>query len=217
MFYEPANNDHGFRYNPLKACVAPRPIGWITTMSAGGVVNLAPFSFFNLLSYNPPYVMFSSGVHSEDSARKDTVVNIEATGEFVYNMATWAQREEMNLTAAIVERGVDEMAAAGLEPLPSRLVAPPRVAGAPVHFECRHHRTIELAGNAADAAHQVVFGEVVGVHIEDCALTADGLVDIAAIRPIGRLGYLDYAVVDRTFSMPKLRSEDRVPVRQAAE
>ena len=96
MYYEPDKNDHGLRYNPLKACVVPRPIGWITTLSAEGVVNLAPFSFFNLLSYDPPFVMFSAGGHEEDGGKKDTVVNVEATGEFVYNMATWAQREQMN-------------------------------------------------------------------------------------------------------------------------
>ena len=123
MFYEPRNNDHGLPFNPLKACVVPRPIGWISTVDAGGAVNLAPFSFFNMLSYNPPYVLFSSGMHS-DSAHKDTVLNIEQTGEFVYNMATWEQREAMNTSALIVERGIDELAAAGLEPLPSNLVRP---------------------------------------------------------------------------------------------
>ena len=109
----------------------PRPIGWITTLSATGVVNLAPFSFFNLLSYDPPFVMFSAGSHEEDGGKKDSVVNVEATGEFVYNMATWAQKDQMNETARIVARDVDEMEAAGLEPLPSRLVRPPRVKGSP--------------------------------------------------------------------------------------
>ena len=100
MYYETDKNDHGLRYNPLKACVVPRPIGWITTISAAGVVNLAPFSFFNLLSYDPPFVMFSAGSHEEDGGKKDTVVNVEATGEFVYSMATWAQKDQMNQTGA---------------------------------------------------------------------------------------------------------------------
>ena len=146
MYYETARNDHGLRYNPLKACVAPRPIGWITTINEAGLINLAPFSFFNLLSYDPPFVMFSAGVHEADGGRKDTVANVEATGEFVYNMATWAQRDQMNQTAWIIERGVDEMAAAGLEPLPSRLVQAPRVKGSPVHFECRLHQIVTLPG-----------------------------------------------------------------------
>ena len=214
MFYEPRNNDHGLPFNPLKACVVPRPIGWISTVDADGGVNLAPFSFFNMLSYNPPYVLFSSGMHP-DSAHKDTVLNIEQTGEFVYNMATWEQREAMNQSALIVERGVDELAAAGLEKLPSSLVRPPRVKGAPVHFECRHYQTLDLPGRTERAAHKVVLGEVVGVHIDDTALTADGLVDVARIRPIGRLGYMDYVSVEKIFSMEKEMPEERIG--QAAE
>ena len=170
--------------------------------------------FFNMLSYNPPYVLFSSGMHP-DSAHKDTVQNIEQTGEFVYNMATWKQREAMNQSALIVERGVDELTAAGLEPLPSSLVRPPRVKGAPVHFECRHYRTLELPGNTPRAAHRVVLGEVIGVHIDDEALTAEGLVDVARIRPLGRLGYMDYVSVEKIFPMDKEMPEERI--EQAAE
>ncbi len=214
MFYEPRDNDHGLPFNPLKACVVPRPIGWISTVDADGAVNLAPFSFFNMLSYNPPYVLFSSGMHP-DSAHKDTVRNVEQTGEFVYNMATWEQREAMNASALIVERGVDELAAAGLEALPSSLVRPPRVKGAPVHFECRHYRTLDLPGRTPRAAHKVVLGEVVGVHIDDAALTADGLLDVARIRPIARLGYMDYVSVEQIFSMEKEMPEERIG--QAAE
>ena len=203
MFYEPARRNHGLRFNPLKACVVPRPIGWITSLGAGGRVNLAPFSFFNLLSYDPPFVMFSAGAHENDGGRKDTVQNVDATGEFVYNMATWAQREQMNLTASITDREVDEMAAAGLEPLPSRLVSPPRVKGSPVHFECRLHRIDTLPGRVPEADHALVIGEVVAVHIDDDALTPDGRVDLVKIRPIARLGYKDYAVVDAMFEMEK--------------
>lgn len=209
MYYEPGVTEHGLRYNPLKACVAPRPIGWITTLSADGVVNLAPFSFFNLLSYDPPYVLFSAGAHEKDGGRKDTVVNAEATGEFVYNMATWAQREEMNATARIVARGVDELAAAGLQPLPSRLVRPPRVAGSPVHFECRLHQVVTLPGNRPSSEHHVVIGRVLAVHIDDAALT-DGRLDLLKVRPIARLGYQDYAAVESVFQMAKRTPEDRV-------
>ena len=139
MFYASDANDHGLPYNPIKACVVPRPIGWISTISAAGVVNLAPYSFFNVLSYDPAYVTFSAGSRPEDGGIKDSVINAEATGEFVYNMATWAQRLQMTETALITDRGTDEMAAAGLDGLPSRLVRPPRVKGSPVHFECVHH------------------------------------------------------------------------------
>ena len=213
MYYETAKNDHGLPYNPLKACVAPRPIGWLTTLSAAGVVNLAPFSFFNLLSYDPPFVMFSAGTHEADGGKKDTVANVEATGEFVYNMSTWAQREQMNLTAMLVERGVDEMAAAGLEPLPSRLVRPPRVKGSPVHFECKLHQVVTLPGNKPTSEHHVVIGRVVAVHIDDAALTADGLVDLVKIRPIARLGYKDYSSVDAIFQMEKRTPEDNLGKR----
>ena len=210
MYYETDKNDHGLRYNPLKACVVPRPIGWLTTISAAGVVNLAPFSFFNLLSYDPPFVMFSAGVHESDGGKKDSVASVEATGEFVYNMATWAQRDQMNETARIIERGVDEMAAVGLEPLPSRLVRPPRVKGSPVHFECRLHQIVVLPGNKPSSIHHVVIGRVLAVHIDDAALTADGRVDLVKIRPIARLGYKDYASVESTFEMEKRTPEDQL-------
>ena len=210
MYYQPGVTDHGLRYNPLKACVVPRPIGWISTLSAAGVVNLAPFSFFNLLSYDPPFVMFSAGVHEADGGVKDTVANVEATGEFVFNMATWAQREAMNQTARILDRGVDELAAAGLEPLPSRLVRPPRVKGSPVHFECRRHQIVRLPGRTPAAEHSVVIGQVVAVHIDDAALTPDGRVDVLKIKPIARLGYQDYAAVESVFQMAKRTPEDRV-------
>jgi flavin reductase (DIM6/NTAB) family NADH-FMN oxidoreductase RutF len=203
MYYETDKNNHGLRYNPLKACVVPRPIGWLTTMSAAGVVNLAPFSFFNVLSYDPPFVMFSAGSHEEDGGKKDSVLNVEATGEFVYNMATWAQRDQMNQTAFIVERGLDEMAATGLDPLPSRLVRPPRVKGSPVHFECRLHQIVTLPAHKPSSEHHVVIGRVVAVHIDDAALTADGRVDVLKIRPIARLGYKDYTSVESVFQMEK--------------
>jgi len=209
VFYETDKNDHGLRYNPLKACVVPRPIGWITSMSAAGVVNLAPFSFFNILSYDPPFVMFSAGTHERDGGPKDTVANVEATGEFVYNMATWAQREAMNQTASIVERGVDELRAAGLEACPSRLVRPPRVAGSPVHFECRLHAVVTLPGRTPAAKHSLVIGRVVAVHIDDAALTPDGRIDVVRLRPIARLGYKEYTSVDSVFEMEKSTPEDR--------
>jgi flavin reductase (DIM6/NTAB) family NADH-FMN oxidoreductase RutF len=213
MYYETDKNNHGLRYNPLKACVVPRPIGWLTTMSATGVVNLAPFSFFNVLSYDPPFVLFSAGGH-EDGGKKDTVVNVEATGEFVYSMTTWAQKDQMNQTALIVSRGVDEMTATGLDALPSRLVRPPRVKGSPVHFECRLHQIITLPGRRPSADHHVVIGRVVAVHIDDAALTADGRVDILKVRPIARLGYQDYTSVDSMFQMKRPTPEDQVVRRE---
>jgi flavin reductase (DIM6/NTAB) family NADH-FMN oxidoreductase RutF len=209
MYYETDKNDHGLQHNPLKACVVPRPIGWISTLSAAGVVNLAPFSFFNVLSYDPPFVLFSAGMHELDGGRKDTVQNAETTGEFVYNMATWAQRTAMNRTSLVVARGVDELRAAGLDALPSRLVQPPRVAGSPVQFECRLHQVVKLPGRVGALEHHVVIGRVVAVHIDDAALTPDGHVDVLKIRPIARLGYKEYTSVDSLFEMEKTMPEDR--------
>jgi flavin reductase (DIM6/NTAB) family NADH-FMN oxidoreductase RutF len=219
MYYETDKNNHGLPYNPLKACVVPRPIGWLTTINAAGVVNLAPFSFFNLLSYDPPFVLFSAGVHEEDGGKKDSVVNVEATGEFVYNMATWTQKEQMNQSALLTERGIDEMAATKLEPLLSRIVRPPRVKGSPVHFECRLHQIVTLPGSKPSGDHQLVIGRVLAVHIDDEALTADGRIDILKLRPIARLGYKDYTSVDSVFQMEKRMPEERIlhsvlPTRQ---
>ena len=201
MYYETDTNDHGLPYNPLKACVIPRPIGWISSLSATGTVNLAPYSYFNVLSHDPPFVMFSGGRHALDGGKKDSVANVEATGEFVYNLATWALRTQMNQTSSIVDREVDEMAAAGLESLPSRLVRPPRVKGSPVHFECRLHQIVTLPGQRPSSDHHVVIGRVVAVHIDDAFLTPDGRVDVLKMRPIARLGYNDYTSVDSLFQM----------------
>jgi flavin reductase (DIM6/NTAB) family NADH-FMN oxidoreductase RutF len=213
MYYETARNDHGLPFNPLKACVVPRPIGWISTISAAGVINLAPFSFFNLLTYDPPFVMFSAGLHEGDGGKKDSVRNAEETGEFVYSMATWEQRFQMNESASLTERGVDEMAATALEPLPSRLVRPPRVKGSPVHFECRLHQIVTLPGHKPSSEHQLVIGHVLAVHIADGVLTPDGRVDVLRMRPIARLGYKDYCTVDSVFQMDKRTPEDPLPSR----
>jgi len=209
MYYETERNDHGLRYDPLKACIVPRPIGWITSISAAGVVNLSPFSFFNIVSSDPAFVLFSAGTHDRDRGKKDTLANVEATGEFVHNMATYAQRDAMNRTSLIVERGVDELHAVGLEALPSRLVKPPRVKGSPVHFECKLHDIVRLPGRTPAADYHLVIGRVVAVHIDDDALTADGRLDVLKVRPIARLGYRDYSSIDAIFEMAKPLPEAR--------
>jgi flavin reductase (DIM6/NTAB) family NADH-FMN oxidoreductase RutF len=201
MFYEPDKNDHGLRYNPFKSCVIPRPIGWITTLDQRGRVNLAPFSQFNNIGYDPPYVMFSGGGDNRGIGRKDSTTNAIEGGEFVCNMATYDLRDEINRTSEAVEPGVDEAALAGLEMLPSRIVRPPRVARSPVHLECIFHQCVTLPGNSVRTIMNVVIGRVVGVHINDDALTADGRIDVAKIRPLCRLGYMDYAVISETFEM----------------
>ena len=199
MFYETATNDHGLPRDPFKSCIVPRPIGWITTLDAAGRVNLAPYSFFNGVASDPPMVMFaSSGLAAR--ADKDALANCEATGEFVCNLATWDLRDEMNRTSAPVPAGTDETALAGLETVPSRLVKPPRVAAAPIHMECLYHQTVDLPCDIPGGRNAVVIGRVVGVHIDDAVLT-DGLVDPAKTKPIARLGYMDYALVETVFTM----------------
>ncbi len=195
MFYEPAKNDHGLPHDPFKAIVAPRPIGWITSISAKGEINLAPYSYFNGVSSRPPCVMFSSEGH------KDSVSNVEATKEFVCNLATWELREQVNLTSATFPKVVNEMEQAGLAPAPSRLIKPPRVARAPCAMECKLLQIVPLndvSGKFLDR--YVVLGQVVGVHIDDRFLK-NGWLDTAAMRPIARCGYHEYAVVESLFEM----------------
>ncbi|WP_230628589.1 flavin reductase family protein [Sphingomonas sp. Leaf37] len=180
-FYEPRDG-HRLPHDPLNAMVAPRPIGWISTVSADGVRNIAPYSFFNLINYTPPLIAFSS------VGRKDSVANVEATGEFVWNLATRDLAEAMNATSAMVPADVDEFALAGLETLPSRLVAPERVAASPVAFECRLTQLIRLTDRHGEELDQyLVIGEAVGVHI-DTAMLEDGVYQTARARPIMRGG-----------------------------
>ena len=201
MFYEPDKDDHGLPFNPYKSIVVPRPIGWISTISCDGVVNLAPYSQFNNLGYDPPYVMFSGNSFPETGSRKDSVKNATDTGEFVVNMATYELREAINITSQFLPSSIDEAALAGLEMIPSRIVKPPRVAASPVHLECRFHCSLALPGNALDQVHHVVVGRVVGVHIRDDVITSDGKLDVVKIRPLARLGYFDYTTVDSVFTM----------------
>ena len=208
MYYETEKNDHGLPYNPIKALTVPRPIGWISTLSEDGIANLAPFSFFNALSYSPPYVMFSAGCR-DDGTRKDTVVNAEDTGEFVFNLATWDTRQQMSDTSWILDSETDELAEVGLTAAPSNLVKPPRVAESPAHFECVYHDTVILPGNAVESFHHVVFGRVVAVHINDDYITEDGRVDTLKMKVIARLGYMDYTTVESVFSMKKQMVEER--------
>jgi flavin reductase (DIM6/NTAB) family NADH-FMN oxidoreductase RutF len=185
-FYEPARG-HGLRHDPLRAIVGPRPIGWISTLSAEGAANLAPYSFFNAFNYSPPLIGFSS------VGWKDTVANVRATGEFCWNLATKALAEQMNLSCADAPPEVDEFALAGLTKAPGRLVAAPRVLESPVNFECRLSQFIQLEGaDGGKLESWLVLGEVVAVHI-DKALLNEGVYDTAAARPILRAGRLgDY-------------------------
>jgi flavin reductase (DIM6/NTAB) family NADH-FMN oxidoreductase RutF len=197
MFYETAKNDHGLPRDPFKAIVAPRPIGWITSMSANGEINLAPYSFFNAVSDAPPIVLFSS------EGPKDSLVFVEETREFVCNLATFDLRAAVVETSAQFPRGVNEMEQSGLAAAPCRLVRPPRVAASPCALECKLLQIIDLKdldGKPADRF--VVLGQVVGIHIDD-RFIKDGRVDTAALQPLARCGYADYAVVDKVFAIAR--------------
>jgi flavin reductase (DIM6/NTAB) family NADH-FMN oxidoreductase RutF len=200
MFYDPDKNDHGLPHSPFKSCVVPRPIGWISTISSEGIHNLAPYSQFQNLTFDPPYVMFAANQNTLGK-RKDSVVNAEQTGEFVYNMATFDLKDAMNRSAVEVPPDVDEFELAGLTKTASIKVKPYRVTESPIQFECRYYQTIRLPGNRLMGSVDIIIGRVVLIHIKDDVIGADGRIDILKIRPLARLGYYDYTTVDSIFEM----------------
>lgn len=191
-FYEPRDG-HRLRHDPLNSIVAPRPIGWISTVSTDNTLNLAPYSFFNLFNYKPPIIGFAS------VGWKDSAENARETGEFVWNLVSGALAEAMNASSAMVAPDVDEFALAGMPSAPSRLVKPPRVAASPVSFECKTSQIVRLttaSGNEVDS--WLVLGEVVGIHI-DPAMLEDGVYQTGRARPVMRGGGLaDYFSVDES-------------------
>ena len=196
-FYEPSAG-HGLAHDPLNSIVAPRPIGWVSTVSATGKRNLAPYSFFNLFNYRPPIIGFSS------VTAKDSLANARETGEFVWNLATFDLKDQLNRSSASVAAEVDEFDLAELESAPSRLVKPDRVAASPVQFECRVSDIVQLkAADGTTANAWLVLGEVVGVHI-DLAMLEDGVYVTERARPIMRGGGpADYfeALAESKFAM----------------
>jgi flavin reductase (DIM6/NTAB) family NADH-FMN oxidoreductase RutF len=205
-FYEPSKG-HGLPHNPFKAIVAPRPIGWISSIDKLGRVNLAPYSFFNAFSETPPVIGFCTS-----HVRKDSVNNIDETGEFVANFCGAELAQEMNITSASVEPGVDEMKLAGLDAAASTLVKPPRIARAIAAMECKLISTTQLKNAKGELIDTwMTLGEVVGVHINDEFLK-DGIFDTAAARPLGRCGYKgDYVEVNTLFEM--IRPKEYKPAK----
>jgi flavin reductase (DIM6/NTAB) family NADH-FMN oxidoreductase RutF len=198
-YYEPANG-HGLKHDPFNAIIAPRPIGWISSRDAKGQVNLAPYSFFNGFNYIPPIIGFSS------TSWKDSVANIQETGEFVWNLATMDLAQQMNATSASVAHGVDEFTIAGLTAVPGRLVNVPRVGESPVSFECKLTQIVQLQrADGRQVSGWLTLGEVVAVHI-DKTLIKDGVYQTALARPIVRAGRRgDYFEIrpDALFEMPR--------------
>lgn len=195
MFYEPAKGNHGLPNDPFKALVTPRPIGWIGTYGPTGIPNLAPYSYFNAVSSIPPIVCFSSDGY------KDSVTNVDHTGAFSCSVAIYELKDAMNATSAAVPHDVNEFELAGLTEKRCRLVNAPSVAESPVVLECRHLETrnlVDIDGNKTTSF--VVFGQVVGIHIDERVIR-DGKVDPRLLRPLARMGYMDYLVGDQPFTL----------------
>ncbi len=194
IFFEPHKRDRDLLpFDPFKAMIAPRPVGWIASRDRGGRVNLAPYSFFNAFSGEPPLVGFCS------EGLKDSASFALDSGEFVWNMATYDLREKMNMTSAPLERGSSEFNHAGLEMAPCVLVKAPRVAASPCALECKVTQHVRL--NDKDGAlteRYLVLGQVIGLHVDE-RFIRDGIIDILAMKPIARCGYQDYTAVDRLF------------------
>jgi flavin reductase (DIM6/NTAB) family NADH-FMN oxidoreductase RutF len=193
MFYEPARG-HGLPHDPIKAIVAPRPIGWLSTLDERGRPNLAPYSFFNMVQTRPPMVMFGS------DGMKHSAANAIATGEFVFNLVTRELFDAMNVTSGTLADGESEFEAAGLEAAPCRLVRPPRVAASPASLECRVVQSGELMDvDGRGTGGWFVIGQVVGVHVDEAFLT-DGMFDMVKARTVARCGYRDYTETTALFS-----------------
>lgn len=202
MFYRPQEG-HGLPHNPFNAIIAPRPIAWVSTRSADGFDNIAPYSFFNAIAYSPPQIMFSSQSSKPDqSEAKDTLSNIRETGVFCVNIVEYAMRDAMNASSESLPQAVDEFDHARIEKAECETIACPRVAQGPASLECKLTEIVPLMGGR----NFVVFGEVTGVHMRDDCLV-DGRFDVTRFKPLARLGYQDYAVISEVFSLT--RPDDR--------
>lgn len=194
MFLDP-DSSPGFKRSLFNAIVAPRPIGWISTLSADGIANLAPFSHFNMVSTSPPVLIFSCNAPG-DRQEKDTLANVRATGEFVANLVTWDLRDAMNMTSFNAPHGTDEFDLARLEKAASVKVKPPRVAASPANLECRLLRIVEIEPeNPGETRSSVVFGRIIGVHLDETFVDATGRFDVARTLPLTRLGGSQYSTV----------------------
>lgn len=200
MHYAPGREECPLPYSPFKSCTVPRPIGWLSTISSDGVHNLAPYSQWQNLTFDPPMVMFAANQYP-DGRRKDTVINAEETGWFVWNMATWDLREAVNISAMALAPDEDEFERAGVSKADCVDAPGARVAESPCHFECSYISTHRLPGNSPVGTVDVVYGRVERIHVADHVLTVDGKLDISKIQPIARMGYYDYTCIKEVFEM----------------
>jgi flavin reductase (DIM6/NTAB) family NADH-FMN oxidoreductase RutF len=201
MFFTPGTHlQSGLSHNPLKAIVSPRPIGWISSQGSDGSVNLAPYSYFNAISEQPPMVMFSSAPGGDTS--KDSLRNVLETKEFVVNVVSAALCDAMNVSSGSFPYGTNEFDEAGLEMATCETVSVPRVKAAPAALECCLWQAIELPAPQNGRASTMVIGTITGIHIADDVIV-DGKVDVAAYQPLARLGYMDYAQITELFAIQR--------------
>ncbi len=208
MKYAPGREPNPLPFSPFKSCTVPRPIGWLSSVSRSGVENIAPYSQWQNLTFDPPMVMFSANQYP-DGRRKDTVLNAEETGWFVWNMATYDLRDAVNLSAMALPPHESEFDRLDVTRQYADNAPIPMVKESPVKFECKYLSTHRLKGNSPVGSIDIVFATVETIHIDDAVITTEGKIDIAKVRPIARLGYFDYAVINETFEM-------RVPGSDAA-
>jgi flavin reductase (DIM6/NTAB) family NADH-FMN oxidoreductase RutF len=204
MIVSPSDLSHSDLYNILLNSVAPRPIAWVSTISAAGQPNLAPFSFFNAVCVDPPLLAFAPGhrqpkqVEAQDGGAKDTLRNARETREFVVNVVTYELREAMNLTSGEYDASVNEFELAKVTPEPSKVVRPPRVGESPVSFECTLHQILDFS--PAPTSSSLVIGKIVSIHINDAHLK-DGRLDRNSLDLIGRMGGMQYTRTTQRFEM----------------
>lgn len=193
--------ERNYKRGIFNAIIAPRPIGWMSTVNSEGKVNLAPYSYFNIMSNDPPILVFSCNT-PEDRPEKDTLHNLRATGEFVFNLVSFDLVQQMNRTSTPVPRAIDEFELAGLEKAPCVHVRPPRVARSPAALECRVIETRSFS-DAGGPEVNVTFGRVVGMHIAPGFLDENGYFDTARAQPVTRLGGAEYAISQTPFELER--------------
>ncbi len=188
----------------FKACIIPRPIGWVSTISSIGKPNLAPFSYFNAICDEPPMIMFSTTNAHIEGGPKDSLKNIEEVKEFVINITTFELRDEMNITSVDFPRRENEFEHANLESISSTLVKPLRIKKAPIHLECKYFQSVQLPTNSNKNINRMIIGLVEGIHVSP-EILKDGLIDIDKLKPIARLGYNNYITISSSHVFTMIR------------
>ena len=207
MEFAPGSLSRKSLYKILIGSVVPRPIGWISTVNASGQPNLAPFSFFNVVCAKPPTILFCPMIRSTDGEQKDTLNNVKAIGEFVVNIVSGELASKMVATSVEIAADVNEFELVGLETAPSVVVKPPRVAESPIHFECKVTQIVEIGNNPGGGS--VVIGEIVHLHVDERVLLGEDKIDLATLKPIGRLAGSAYVRVTDLFEM--VRPPSQIP------